>query len=82
MALIVSFAEKHIENNKASFLNKYYGRHSEGAVILFFNKDGSLYKEQFMTKDTIRFTSSLPDNAYDEANDYWKKFPNMLVLMS
>lgn len=82
MALIVNFAEKHIENNKAHFLNKYYGRHSEGAVILFFNKDGSLHQEQFMARDTIRFSSSLPDNAYSEANDYWNKFPKMLVLMS
>lgn len=82
MGSLSSIAPRYIETNKLSLLNKYYNRHTEGAVILFFNSDGSLYKDQFMTKTEIRTSPILPDNAYEEANGYWSKFSNQLVFMS
>jgi hypothetical protein len=82
MGSLSSIAPRYIESNKYSLLDKYYNRHTEGAVILFFNSDGSLYKEQFMTKTEIMNSYILPVNAYEEANEYWSKFPNQLVFMS
>lgn len=82
MVWIATVAERYIEDNKVFFLQKYYQTHQHGAVILFFNKDGSLYKEQFMTKLEIIKSSVLPDNAYSEAQEYWYKFPNQLVFLS
>jgi len=82
MGSLSSIAPRYVESNKLSLLNKYYNRHTEGAVILFFNSDGSLYREQFMTKTEIMNSSMLPDNAYEEANEYWSKFSNQLVFMS
>lgn len=82
MGSLSSIAPRYIESNKYSLLDKYYNRHTEGAVILFFNSDGSLYKEQFMTKTEIMNSSILPDNAYEEANEYWSKFSILLVFMS
>ena len=82
MGILSSIAPRYIESNKYSLLDKYYNRHTEGAVILFFNSDGSLYKEQFMTKTEIMNSSILPDNAYEEANEYWSKFSILLVFMS
>ena len=82
MGSLSSIAPRYVESNKSSLLNRYYSRHTEGAVILFFNSDGSLYKDQFMTKNEIRNSSILPDNAYEEANEYWSKFSNQLVFMS
>ena len=82
MGSLSSIAPRYVESNKLSLLNKYYNRHTEGAVILFFNSDGSLYKEQFMTKTEIMNSSILPDNAYEEANEYWSKFSILLVFMS
>jgi hypothetical protein len=82
MGNLSSIAPRYIETNKLSLLNKYYNRHTEGAVILFFNSDGSLYKDQFMTKTEIMNSYILPVNAYEEATEYWSKFPNQLVFMS
>ena len=82
MGNLSSIAPRYVETNKLSLLNKYYNRHTEGAVILFFNSDGSLYKDQFMTKTEIMNSYILPVNAYEEATEYWAKFPNQLVFMS
>jgi hypothetical protein len=82
MAPIGSIAGRYIEENKIYFLEKYYKRHKEGAVILLFNKDGSFYSEHFRTKAEILESRELPGNAYSEAREYWDKNPIQLVFMS
>ena len=82
MAQLSSLAPTYIENNKARLLNKYYAKHSEGAVILLFNRDGSCHQDYFMTKSEIQFSSTLPSNAYSEAQEYWINNPEQLIFMS
>ena len=82
MAQLSSLAPTYIENNKARLLNKYYAKHSEGAVILLFNRDGSCHQDYFMTKSEIQFSSALPSNAYSEAQEYWINNPEQLTFLS
>lgn len=82
MALIANIASTYIEENKDLFLKKYYDQHNSGGVILFFNKDGSLYRDEFMTKGEIQTSHRLPRNAYSEAKEYWYNYPNQLIFMS
>ncbi|MEH2194812.1 MAG: hypothetical protein V7K98_19510 [Nostoc sp.] len=82
MALIANIASTYIEENKDMFLKKYYSQHDSGSVILFFNKDGSLYRDEFMTSVKIMTSRTLPTNAYYEARGYWCKYPNQLIFLS
>jgi hypothetical protein len=82
MALIANIASTYIEENKDMFLKKYYNQHNSGGVILCFNKDGSLYRDEYMTKTEIKTSRTLPRNAYSEAKEYWDTYPNQLIFLS
>ena len=82
MSQLSYLASTYIEGSKASLLKKYYHRHSEGAVILYFNSDGSLYKDSFSTKSELQFATMLPRNAYSEAQEYWINNPEQLIFLS
>jgi len=82
MTQLRTLAATYIERSKASLLTRYYRRHSEGAVILYFNRDGSLYKDSFLTKSELQFATMLPRNAYSEAQEYWINNPEQLIFLS